>query len=376
MISPMKKYNFICSLPCSCRRLIICTIVLSCMKNEMYGVDAVAAGRRRRRSTYYIRPCGPGQRAIWTPFKKSVSECVSCEDGKYRSDTEHGLEECNTCEGGRYSSPDKSYCIGDICRSGSFYSSSTSSSGAQGSGGCLPCPVGKYSGNDGMFACNDCESGRFSSTVGSRDCNGEMCPAGKWGAAGSVSRENSGICTSCISGKFSLIGSHECNVCPVGKYSIDDGASSCVEHAKCPAAYYLDAMPKSDSSKISCTRCIYMSNFYYAGFVFALVVIGLNMLFFVSHCSSSYTVIGVCLSICPTCWILFLNFCRNKRNGNGWVIASFVMNTLCLYPLYIAVKKSFIVFLEERRKKRQELAASRPQQLPVTNGTVKISCAV
>ena len=100
----------------------------------------------------------------------------------------------------------------------------------------------------------------------------------------------------------------ECEYCPVGKYSIDDGASSCVEHAKCPAAYYLDAMPKSDSSKISCTRCIYMSNFYYSGFVFALVVIGLNMLFFLSYCSISYAVVGGCLSICPTCWIMFLNF--------------------------------------------------------------------
>ena len=52
------------------------------------GVDAIAAGRRRRRSLYNVRPCGPGEKAIWTPSKK-VDSCVSCEKGKYRSDTSH-----------------------------------------------------------------------------------------------------------------------------------------------------------------------------------------------------------------------------------------------------------------------------------------------
>lgn len=329
------------------------------------GVEAVAAGRRRRRSIYNVRPCGPGQRAIWTPSKKKVSSCVSCEEGKYRGDTKHALEECMLCAGGRHSSDDLSYCIGDICKAGSFGVADTTE--------CKMCSSGKYSLKDGMFSCKECESGRYVAEEGSKDCMGEMCPAGKWGVSGAVSQDSSGVCSPCEAGKYSVVGATTCLACPDGKYS-RKGATVCIKHEKCGPAYYNLVVPRSDSPKISCERCIYSSEYYFAGFIFAAVVIGMNMVFFMSK--SSF-VPGCCLSIVPACWILFMNFCNSKRINIGWITAGFVMNSACLWPMCSAVKNKLSVAYNRYHNEQREKQSMQPQQLPaIVKGTVTTSCHV
>ena len=329
------------------------------------GVAAVAAGRRRRRSLYNVRPCGPGQRAIWAPSKKKVTACVSCEEGKYRGDTQHALEECSICKGGRHSSDDLSYCIGDICKVGYF--------GIKGTAECNICAAGKYSDTDGLFACKECESGRYVAAEGSNTCKGEMCPAGKWGVGGAISPDSVGVCSPCEAGKYSMAGATSCLMCPDGKYSFNE-AKVCIDHDKCPGNSYLDIVPRADSSKISCKRCIYSSEYYFAAFVFAIVVIGVNMAFFTYKRT---ILVGVCLSIIPMCWILFINFCNTKRSDIVWVIISFVINTVSLWPMCSVINNECLEAYKRYRKKQQEKLSLRPQQpAPVKNGVVMVSCAV
>ena len=326
------------------------------------GVDAVAAGRRRRRSLYNVRPCGPGEKAIWTSSKKKVNSCVSCEKGKYRTDTSHALEECMLCPGGRHSSDDLTYCLGDICKAGSYGLADTTV--------CKQCPAGKYSGKDGVFACKECESGRFVGVVGANHCQGELCPAGKWGIGGAVSQDGIGVCSPCEAGKYSLAGATSCLACPDGKYS-REGATVCIDHDKCPHNSYPDVVPRTDSSKISCKRCIYSSEHYYVAFVFAIVVSGLNMAFFIYKRS---ILAGVCLSLVPMGWILFMNVCNSRRSDIRWSIISFVMNLICLYPLCSLMKQTCSdKYARYCREQLEKKAVQPAQQLSImVNGAIAV----
>ena len=343
-------------------RFMFGLLLLGSMLND---VDAVAAGRRRRRSTYNIRPCGAGQRAIWTPSKKKVSSCVSCEEGKYRSDTSHSIEQCNVCEGGRYSSFDFSYCIGDICKAGSV--------GVSGVGGCKMCAAGEYSDMAGMFDCKVCESGRYSTASGSTDCTGTMCPAGKWGTRGASSEKDSRACYTCHAGQFSLAGYAICITCPKGKYSMED-AGYCIEHEKCSQNSDPDVEPSAESAKVSCARCIHSSDIFYAGFIFALCVAGLNISLFLcdrtKYCNAMFFVIS------PAAWALSMNMCRSKP-GDVAAIVSFAMNLICLLPIWRAIKQKYIQVCRDRMLERERKKNfMNAQQLPITNGSVNASCAV
>ena len=325
------------------------------------GVGAIAAGRRRRRSLYNVRPCGPGEKAIWTPSKKKVESCVSCEKGKYRSDTSHALEECMLCAGGRHSSDDLSYCIGDICKVGSYGFVDTIV--------CKQCPVGKYSGKVGVFACKDCESGRFMETAGANHCQGDMCPAGKWGIGGSVSQDAVGVCSPCEAGKYSLAGSTSCQSCPDGKYSAG-GTGSCIDHKKCPRNSYLLQPPPTDSPTISCKRCIYSSDYYFAAFVFAITVASLNTMVFLSHPTSYHW--ALLFVICPCVWSIFMNICRNKPGVIPATI-SILMNISSLFPTYFCVRKMCDVKIIEFNKK---LYGKKTMQSNNKVNVVTVSCAV
>lgn len=332
-------------------------------------VNAVASGgRRRRRSLYNERPCGPGQMAIWTPSKKKVDSCVSCEEGKYRSDSSHALEKCNICEGGRYSSQDFSYCIGDICKAGSF--------GVAGKSDCALCPTGKYSHVDGLFICKECESGRFSISTGSLDCMGDMCPAGKWGASGASSGSVSRACYTCRAGHFSHAGSSMCITCPKGKYSAEN-AGVCIEHDKCSRNSYPDVEPTAVSAKVSCARCIYSSDIVFIGFVFAVIVASINILLFLydrsKYCHALFFVIS------PALWALFMNMCRSKP-GNVGAIISVAMNLMCTLPAYSALKYKCIDILEKRcnetNEKKKIIYAMSQRKRSVKNNLETVSIAV
>ena len=366
------------SSPRSCySRKISITTFMSRSKSRFYymmfgiiffnnGVDAMTAGRRR--SLYNERPCGPGQRAIWTPYKNKVDSCVSCEEGKYRSDSSHALEKCNICEGGRYSSQDFSYCIGDICKAGSF--------GVSGKSDCALCPTGKYSQVDGLFICKECESGRFSISPGSLDCMGDMCPAGKWGASGASSDSVSRACYTCHAGHFSHAGSSMCIACPKGKYS-SENAGFCIEHHKCSLNSYPDVEPTTVSTKVSCARCIYSSDIVFIGFVFAVIVASINILLFLynrsKYCHALFFVIS------PVIWALFVSMCRTKP-GNVGAIISVAMNLMCTFPVYSALKYKYIEILKKRTNETNEkniyIYTMDQRKRSVKNNLVKVSYAV
>ena len=327
------------------------------------GVEAVAAGRRRRRSIYNVRPCGPGQRAIWTPSKKMVSSCVSCEEGKYRGDTQHALEECSICKGGRHSSDDLSYCIGDICKAGYF--------GIKGTVECNICAAGKYSDMNGLFACKECESGRYVAAEGSNTCKGEMCPAGKWGTSGASSETDTRVCHTCRAGQFSHAGYSRCIACPKGKFS-GENAGYCIDHKKCSLNSYPDVEPTTDSDVVSCARCIYSSDIVYAGFIFALTIAIVNILLFLynrsKYCHAMFFVIS------PTLWALFMNMCKSKP-GNVAAIISIAMNLLCTLPSYSALKYKYIE-ISEKRLNLKKIYSMNERKLPIKNNLVNESCDV
>ena len=328
------------------------------LSSMINGVDAIAAGRRRRRSLYNIRPCGPGQKAIWSPSKKSVSSCVSCLVGEYRSDTQHSLEGCNVCEGGRYSSSDLSYCIGEICKAGTF--------GTKGVDVCNACVAGKYSMYDGSFSCKDCESGRFSGLGGAKECRGEMCPAGKWGVGSAASAGDVGMCHTCRAGKFSLAGYVMCISCSEGQFS-NDNASSCTEHAHCSSDSYPDNPPVASSDILSCSRCIHASDLYFAAYLIACTIAIMNTLLFVyDHKKNCYVLLFI---ISPGIWAFGLNICKSKP-GDVPAIISIIMNTICLVPVYGIVKQWVIQINVDRTRAAEFRKAVAAQQLPITDGMV------
>ena len=233
------------------------------------------------------------------------------------------------CAGGHYSSDDMSYCIGDICKVGSMAVDTVV---------CKQCPSGKYSGKVGVFACKDCEVVDLWK-LRCKSLSRGYVSAGKWGIGGSVSQDAVGVCSPCEAGKYSLAGSTSCQSCPDGKYSAG-GTGSCIDHKKCPRNSYLLQPPPTDSPTISCKRCIYSSDYYFAAFVFAITVASLNTMVFLSHPTSYHW--ALLFVICPCIWSIFMNICRNKPGVIPATI-SILMNISSLFPTYFCVRKCVMV---------------------------------
>lgn len=102
-----------------------------------------------------------------------------------------------------------------------------------GSGGCLGCPAGFYSGG-GSINCTDCPAGQFSSGSSSA-CT--VCPAGQFAPAGSArcvgcdggwrAEAGSNWCSICPGGTFALASSENCTDCAPGRYAWGAGNSVC-----------------------------------------------------------------------------------------------------------------------------------------------------
>lgn len=278
-----------------------------------------AGTRRRRRNMYNDRPCGPGQHAILSASKKTVLSCEACPKNTYRPDTKHSMESCLGCEAGRVSSEDFTHCIGDICRAGTY--------GTRDATTCSPCEIGKYS-LDGMFSCTQCESGRYNNVAGQGSCSGEKCPGGKYGLIGQIEKQHTS-CRKCSAGTWSSAGSSQCAECSSGKYSWEN-SNTCISHDKCPRDMYYSTLPSTTSGKIACTKCMYYSDIYSVGYVFAAIVAGLNiMLYLYNRTKYCYVVIMI---IPPSAWLLSLNFCNGKPS-DGKAITSIVMNAFCIIPV-------------------------------------------
>lgn len=299
-----------------------------------------AGTRRRRRNMYNDRPCGAGQHAILSKSKRTVMSCEACPKNTYRPDTKHAMEACLKCEAGRVSSEDFTHCTGDICRAGTY--------GTSDSIICTPCEIGKYS-VDGKFSCNDCESGRYNNAIGQDSCDGENCPGGKYGPVGQSEKQHA-FCTKCPEGKWSLEGISQCDVCISGKYSREN-ADTCISHEKCPRDKFYSALPSTTSSKISCKKCIYYSDVYFAGFVFSCVVFGMNIILYLYDRKKYYYILLV--NIPTVVLILTLTFCIGKPKDNLAII-SIVINIFCICPVVNAMitlcKKYYNVYCETRKK--------------------------
>ena len=289
--------------------------------------NAIAQGRRRRRSLYNNRPCGPGEYAILTQSKNHVLECKPCPENTFRSDEKHAAEMCIKCEAGRQSFSDLTYCIGDICRSGTY--------GTPGKMTCVECEKGYYS-NNGAFECKKCESGRYNTLPKQSTCTGEMCPEGKFGLIAQTTSTRSGICKTCPVGKWSSKGAEICTECPEGKWS-NEGAGQCIDHKKCPVGSYNIADPPREIYNIKCKRCIYFSDTYFAAYLVAVIIAILNTSLFVYNIKEHCYVL--CFLISPAAWAIELTSC-NYYPHNTPAIISIVMNTFCLIPIVnITAKK-------------------------------------
>lgn len=302
--------------------LIIFTgVMFTSMPFMVEGVPSITAGRRRRRSIFNMRICGPGQRAIWSEYKKKVLDCEPCGDGEYRSDLSHHNIMCNVCEAGRVTSLDKSYCIGDICKPGTHGVSSDTT--------CQLCEAGKYSADYGRFECTACESGRYNTGLSNHDCIGDMCPAGKWGTIGiNTNDAMRRTCFKCSPGMWSTGGGATCKECQKGKYS-GEGASMCITHDTCPRTMYYQINPVSTSNKIICTRCVYSSWITLSAFIFSCCVGVINLLLVLSDIKKYCWVMFFVIS--PAVWSLCLMVCRTAPNIVPSII-SIVMNLFCFIP--------------------------------------------
>ena len=302
--------------------LIIFTGVLfTSMPFTTEGVPSIAAGRRRRRSTFNMRICGPGERAIWSESRKKVLGCEPCGDGEYRSDLSHNNIMCNVCEAGRAASLDKSYCIGDICKPGTHGMSSNTT--------CQICEAGKYSADYGSFECTACESGRYNTGTANHKCIGDMCPAGKWGATGINTQDKTRrTCFKCSPGTWSPGGAPRCTECQKGKYS-GEGASTCQTHDACPKTMYYHVEPVSTSNKIVCTSCIRSTWITLCAFIFSCGVGGLNLLLVLYDVKENCWLMFIFIT--PAAWCLGIVYCRTTPHIILAII-SIVMNAIWFIP--------------------------------------------
>lgn len=318
----------------------------------IFFVDNVDAGtRRRRRNMYNDRPCGPGEKAVLSVSKKRVLNCIQCEINKFRPDEKHSAENCIQCEPGRHSSSDKSYCIGDVCRGGTY--------GTIGSVGCKECSAGHYS-EMAEFKCKECESGRYNTFPKQSTCMGEMCPSGKFGLTAQTNDKNVGICHTCPSGKWSSKGASICTTCPEGKWS-PENADHCQNHEKCHRGTYPGASKTITSGDAKCERCIHYSSIYFAAYIYASgLAVLIAIIFLTNMRNTCYMLFFI---ICPGAWALALVACISTPNDIPAII-SLVMNTVVVLPvmryLHTTAKKWHQNHTEKRQKK---------QNHPIQNNT-------
>ena len=191
---------------------------------------------------------------------QSNASCILCEQGKFKS----SLTNCETCPNGWISNNKENNCI--ICPIGTFSNKYKIS--------CLKCQKGKYNdiiGLSHLDDCKNCEPGKYSNKTGyTNGLQCKNCPIGKYNTEyGIISKmecknceagryknniQTSGqICSKCISGKISEIGSIICIHCKKGKYSKENNGlyKSCVN---CPAGKFNTLIGQGSIN--SCIDCL------------------------------------------------------------------------------------------------------------------------
>ena len=286
-------------------------------------VASEQAGRRRRRSLYHQKPCGPGTYAVLSKTKRTILSCEGCPDNTYRADEKHSQENCVTCPAGRISNDNKSLCTGEICLAGKY--------GTAGSIICNECNIGEYS-EKGAFHCNKCESGRYNASPGNSNCLGEKCKPGTFGLIGQ-SKKSHTTCRVSI-WKMVFLWSYGMFTCPDGKYS-KEGSGKCEDHDSCPGYSYYKFKPLNTNRHIECEICIYYSTIYTIGFFFScFVVCSILMTCLYSINENGWVMF---LVIAPTVCIIVLARCSNKPSNNQ-AIVSIVVGVIFVLPLVLKLK--------------------------------------
>ena len=186
------------------------------------------------RNTLPCMPCPAGKfgKSSQAYLLRGTNECANCDAGFYSAG---GASSCTGCAAGKYSptsqGPSESVCI--ACDPG-YYSPTVA---AVSSATCMPCPAGSHSNTAGLGAesgCLLCAPGKYSELAGqTAETACQPCGAGKYSGVAGVS--DAADCLLCPEGMFSPMAvavgesaSDVCQLCPVGTFNDNAGASICV----------------------------------------------------------------------------------------------------------------------------------------------------
>lgn len=174
--------------------------------------------------------CSTGRRA-------NDNVCEFCHPGTYSEII--GSDQCKLCDYGFSSSSYESNKC-DLCVKGKY-------ANLLGSTNCIFCQPGNYSENDGSKFCKKCSAGTYNTKTGSttfKDCLD--CNLGKYSLDGSES------CNICELGKVT-IDKKECIDCPKGKFSNVLGVTNMNQCINCPNGKYNVNLGSNNENK--CIRC-------------------------------------------------------------------------------------------------------------------------
>lgn len=163
---------------------------------------------------------------VWTygPTEGLVS-CLDCETAD-----EEGATECKVeCPAGEVVAEDGVSCV--PCAAGTY----------EQAGSCLPCDAGTFNDQTGATTCSACSPGFYSAVEGASSCS--ICPAATY-----QDKSGSAYCEDCLPGTYgTAAGQVECVECAIGFYNPEPKQESCGE---CPAGQITDQVGQQ-----SCQDC-------------------------------------------------------------------------------------------------------------------------
>ena len=198
----------------------------------------------------------------------SEKQCIQCPGNSTSHSGSAVTQDC-LCDPGftcvcdtRFSS-----CVCDlgfVAIPGSLPGFNESASPTMGVGGsCSMCPAGKFKSFHGSSACVNCAAGKYSRAVGGTSADICIsCPKNSLAPSGSIGLDDcqcivgytwsGGDCIPCAPGTYKATnGTEKCTKCPVGKFLIDNGASSELECQGCP----LNSLSPEGSDSVSDCLC-------------------------------------------------------------------------------------------------------------------------
>ena len=186
------------------------------------------------------KQCRPGSYSV----SDGQTHCKLCPENSYSSMVGSSYDSCIQCEEGYGAPPGSSLCcpIGMFAyqQMWAFCEPCPVNTYGSSNGGCISCPVGRYSrhvGSSTEDSCVGCGSNEYLRGGDVYECS--PCPVGSIPAS-----VNATTCKACPAGQSATLWDSECSDCPAGKYS--DRGGPCLS---CPAGKY------SKAGNATCTTC-------------------------------------------------------------------------------------------------------------------------